>query len=364
MVFNSSGDRDGKMKIRMSQRCRKKHFMNRIMGIILTVTIIGAKADLPKVMLTGYWNPTGKMIAEFCTDPRLNPSGWKGANWEGMGFDLYSFFPEPGTYTGWFEVDYQDTWKDFWKLTDSLHPAAIISFGANHIETWEIEYNARNITRWLNDREYPYKPTPNPPDSTVAVNHKRNSTLPVQAIADAVKNQTPIKEAWIDWNGNPQRYLCEYIAYLGMWYQDQHSATNDPYHCQMAGFIHVGDSIITYAEAKEAALVSIRTVIKSLTVTGNLAESIDNRIQVFLKKSRHPNKNAWTFNVNLPQAQQIKLSLRDIKGREITTVYNGYKHTGKHLIEFNHFPLVSGIYFCTLETAKNGMFRKKISVIK
>ncbi|UCF50429.1 MAG: hypothetical protein JSU91_02810, partial [Thermoplasmatales archaeon] len=70
--------------------------------------------DLPNIMLTGYWNPTGQMIAPFSTDPYLNPDGWKGENWEDRGYDIYSFFPTPGTYNGTFEVDYQNTWDDFW----------------------------------------------------------------------------------------------------------------------------------------------------------------------------------------------------------------------------------------------------------
>ena len=45
-------------------------------------------SDLPIIMITGYWNPTGQMIAPFSNDTFLNPMGWKGAHWEDRGYDI------------------------------------------------------------------------------------------------------------------------------------------------------------------------------------------------------------------------------------------------------------------------------------
>ncbi|KAA0001587.1 MAG: hypothetical protein FE048_05275, partial [Thermoplasmata archaeon] len=221
---------------------------------------------LRNIMLTGYWDPTGRMIAPFSNNTYLNPDGWKGANWEGMGYNIYSFFPTPGTYNGTFEVDYQDTWEDFWNITAQIHPIAIISFGAGD-GPWEIEYNARNLDKWINDDKPPYQPTPCPPDDSVPPGYVRHSTLPVQAIADAVNNQTSI-HAWIDWDGDPGRYLCEYIAYLGMWYQALHNTTDDPYPCRVAGFIHVNPDI-ALEDAMEATIVTVRETIKYLLRINN-----------------------------------------------------------------------------------------------
>jgi pyrrolidone-carboxylate peptidase len=215
--------------------------------------------DLPNIMLTGYWNPTGQMIAPFSTDPYLNPDGWIGENWEDRGYDIYSFFPTPGSYNGTFEVDYQKTWEDFWNITDLIKPIAIISFGAG-AGPWEIEYNARNLDSWVNDYNPPYQPTPCPPDDTVPINHIRHSTLPVQEIEDAVNENTSVN-AWVDWNGNPGAFLCEYMAYLGMWYQSiHHNDSTDP--CQSAGFIHV-TSTVPVEDAMEAVKVTIRVIINN-----------------------------------------------------------------------------------------------------
>ena len=69
-------------------------------------SIESSNTELRNIMLTGYWNPTGQMIAPFSNNTYLNPGGWKGANWEGLGYNIYSYFPKPGTYNGTFEVDY------------------------------------------------------------------------------------------------------------------------------------------------------------------------------------------------------------------------------------------------------------------
>lgn len=323
----------------------------------------GAEANLPKVMLTGYWNPTGQMIAEFCTDSFLNPDGWQGGNWEGMGVDVYSFFPEPGTYVGWLEVDYQDTWEDFWHLADSLRPIAILSFGAARPATWEIEYNARNLYNWQPDYEAPTQPTPRPPDSTVSINFKRQATIPVQDVADAVNDETDVY-AYIDWNGNPQAFLCEYIAYLGMWYQAQHDSANDPYHCQMQGFIHVGDSAISYAQAKEAAIVSIREVIKSLNIQ-SINETIEKTAGTLsLKTFPNPYRIATLISFYLPACQDVKVNIYDVKGKVISRIFNGFLGEGKHLLEFKNKSVVSGMYICRMETARCGVICSKITIIK
>jgi pyrrolidone-carboxylate peptidase len=222
-----------------------------------------SSTGLRNIMLTGYWNPTGQMIAPFSNNTYLNPGGWKGANWENRGYNIYSFFPKPGVYNGTFEVDYQDTWEDFWNVTEDIKPIAIISFGAG-AGPWEIEYNSRNLDLWIPDNEPPYQPTPCPPDDTKPAGYVRHSTLPVQSIADAVNSQTSIT-AWIDWSGNPGAYLCEYMAYLGMWYQEMHNATSDPYRCLASGFIHVQNSI-PLEDAMEATNITIREVIKCLQI--------------------------------------------------------------------------------------------------
>ena len=213
------------------------------------------------IMLTGFWNPTGLMIKPFSTSNYLNPGGWKGESWDNSGYNIYSYFPTPGLYNGTFEVDYQNTWNDFWNITSDLNPIAIISFGAGN-GPWEIEYNARNLDSWINDDKAPYQPTPCPPEGKVDVGYVRHSTLPVEEIKNAVNDETNI-EAWIDWDKNPGKYLCEYIAYLGMWYQNIHNSSDEVSQCKTAGFIHVRSNV-PIDEAMKATNITIRKTIEYL----------------------------------------------------------------------------------------------------
>jgi len=212
------------------------------------------------IMVTGYWPPTNEMLRKFSTDPVQNPGGWQGQNWEGRGYDIYAYFPEfPGGTgsnpkgNGDFEIDYQDVgaWQppsaptgDFWRITDLIHPVAIMSFGQGS-GPWEIEYNARNLpsSTWTNDYLSPYKPTPAPPDTTQSSGYVRHSSLPVEAIAEAINGSGLGINAWVDWDVDPGHFLCEYMAYHDGWYQNLHSDPCDQYHCVAAGFTHLAANI-------------------------------------------------------------------------------------------------------------------------
>jgi len=213
------------------------------------------------IMLTGYWPPTNEMLRKFSTDPNQNPGGWQGQNWEGRGYDIYAYFPEfPGGTgsnpkgNGNFEIDYQDvgSWSppaaptgDFWRITSQIHPVAIMSFGQGS-GPWEIEYNARNLpsSTWTDDYLSPLKPTPAPPDTTQSSGYVRHSSLPVEAIAEAINSSSGLGiNAWVDWDVDPGHFLCEYMAYHDGWYQNLHSDPCDQYYCVAAGFTHLAAGV-------------------------------------------------------------------------------------------------------------------------
>jgi hypothetical protein len=220
-------------------------------------------------MLTGFWPPSNEMLRKFSTAPNQNPGGWQGQNWEGRGYDVYAYFPEfPGGVgsnpkgNGDFEVDYQDVSSDFWRITDNIHPVAILSYGQG-AKPWEIEYNARNLSGWDGDYLYPRGPTPSPPDNSVPAGYVRNSTLPVQAIADAINSSGAGVNAWVDWDGDTGAFLCEYMAYHDAWYQSLHSDPCDQYSCLAAGFTHVSGSL-SISTATTACEIALRATINYL----------------------------------------------------------------------------------------------------
>jgi pyrrolidone-carboxylate peptidase len=241
------------------------------------------------VMVTGFWNPTGQMIAHWSLDPYLNPGGWDGANWEGWGFNVYSYFPDwhGGLFNGTFEVDYQNVggypavpgfYGDFWNITNIIHPVAIIGFGAGN-GPWMLENNARNLgtsPMWIDDNwNLPYQPTPRPPDSTRPQNYVRHSSLPKQNISNDVTASGIPSVINNGAYGTMGEYLCEFTAYLEEWYQAAHNYTNDSYRCYAAGWVHTDSEPLsyTYAQYRNAANITVRDTIKYLrTLVGTTAD--------------------------------------------------------------------------------------------
>jgi len=241
------------------------------------------------VMVTGFWNPTGQMIAHWSNDTYLNPGGWDGANWEGWGYNVYSYFPDwhGGLFNGTFEVDYQNVggypavpgfYGDFWNITNIIHPAAIVGFGAGY-GPWMLENNARNLgtsPMWIDDNwNLPYQPTPRPPDPTQAQNYVRHSTLPKQNISIDVSASGIPSVINNGAYGTMGEYLCEFTAYLEEWYQAAHNYTNDSYRCRAAGWVHTDSEPLdyTYAQYRNAANITVRDTIKYLiALAGTTAE--------------------------------------------------------------------------------------------
>ena len=290
--------------------------------------------ELPNIILTGYWNPTGQMIAPFSNDTFLNPEGWIGGNWEERGYNIYSFFPNPGIYNGTFEIDYQKTWQDFWDITAQVKPIAIVSFGAG-AGPWEIEYNARNLNLWGNDYEPPLQPTPCPPDDSVSVGYMRHSTLPIQEIEDAVNEQTPVN-AWVDWEDNPGAFLCEYMAYLGMWYQSIHK-NDESYPCKAAGFIHVNSDVLV-ENAMNATHVTIRETIKYMSCLKNPPEKPIITGKKFCKTGVKYN---YTFNSIDPDDDDISYYINWGDGQIHKWI--GTYESGENVV-FNHSWNSIGLY--------------------
>ncbi len=226
------------------------------------VFVIGCSQNR-SILLTGYWPPSNEMLRPFSNDPALNPGGWQGKNWQGTGYDVYAFFPtfpkgikvDPKG-TGDFEVDYQDTLRDFRWQTFTLRPEAIICYGRG-AGPWEIEQNIPFRKQW----RYDYK-NPRLPDCFCGYIDRHNfgdvleSTLPIEKIEENVSNKTAIR-AWVDWEGDPGDFLCGYLAFLAADYQQIRE------NCKAAGFIHVGPNVDVKA-AKKANEITLKTTIEAI----------------------------------------------------------------------------------------------------
>ncbi len=232
-----------------------------VLGVVL-VGLMGGCASRPAVLVTGYWPPTNEMLVPFSNDEALNPDGWQGKNWQGLGYDVYAYFPTfpDGTDAnpcgeGDFQVDYQDTLKDFQRLSGKLKPVAILCYGLGE-GPWEIEHQAVYRPRWRDDYRSPKQPE-YPGTGDGQGGQVIGLSLPVESIQAAVSDSLPELNAWIDWQGNPGDFLCNYMALLAADYQVHHS------HCRMAGFIHVGPGV-DVETAQKAQEITLKTILKEL----------------------------------------------------------------------------------------------------
>jgi photosystem II stability/assembly factor-like uncharacterized protein len=66
----------------------------------------------------------------------------------------------------------------------------------------------------------------------------------------------------------------------------------------------------------------------------------------------YPNPFNPTTNIEffISGVSEIELKIYNILGEEISTLYKGFKHEGRHLIKFTGNYLPSGIYFCKLSS--------------
>lgn len=276
-------------------------WMSSTSAAVLTFASPTSGAFTNNILITGYWPPTNEMVRRFSTSPTQNPDGWIGGNWEGRGYNIYSFFPEfPGGVgvnpkgNGDFEVDYQDTSEDWWRITDMVKPVAIITFSrANTSVGWEMEPATqrfrlqgesnpvgRSVPLYLSDystaasgERYPT----NVPIASEPVGNIRNSTLPMQQIVNNVAAQmtsaqaspfiaayNPATPDTFDFGGN---YLSGYMGYLGSWYQARNLPGESNHPCWAAGHIHVGMNM-TVPNATLATEISLRTLISHLNTIG------------------------------------------------------------------------------------------------
>ena len=155
-------------------------------------------------------------------------------------------------------VDYQDTSQDFWPISTDADPMGIITFSRGAIDlSWELENNYYNRTNWYPDYIAPTLPTPNPPDGDQAAFYRRESSLPMEAIVEAVADAGLGLNPWIDWAGDPGMFVSEFMGYHGVWYKALQDSTATP--CYVAGHVHVG-GLIDWSTAREAAEETIRVV--------------------------------------------------------------------------------------------------------
>ncbi|NQT63384.1 MAG: T9SS type A sorting domain-containing protein [Candidatus Marinimicrobia bacterium] len=114
--------------------------------------------------------------------------------------------------------------------------------------------------------------------------------------------------------------------------------------------IYVTDGVDTsVAENGPFVFTVDRTSVVGVREKSNLPE----RIELF---NNYPNpfNPTTTINYSLPEISDVKLTVFDIRGQEVTTLQNGIKSPGKYEVHWKGMdrfgnPVSTGVYFCRLE---------------
>lgn len=247
----------------------KNHLKYVVWLVFVGLCATGCGQARRNVVLTGYWPVTNEMLREFCDDPAINPDGWKGKNWKSMGYDVYAFFPtfpanphQNPKGEGVLEVDYQDTLADFEAIVAKYKPIAIVCYGVG-LGPWEIERRAVVRDRWSPDYLEPKYPEEKTLEKMALAAKTYTTTLPAEQIELVVNRSGLGVKAWIDEDGDPGDFLCNYIACLAMGYQKKHGDRANTHYCAAAGFIHVGSGV-SLEQARKAQDLTLEAVLKSI----------------------------------------------------------------------------------------------------
>jgi hypothetical protein len=231
-----------------------------------TGSTTGPVACAKNVVLMGYWPPTNEMLRPWSTNLAQNPDGWIGEDWEGYGYDVYSFFPEfppdgdptndaigedgaVGSPEYDLRVDYQATSADFWRLVDMVEPVILVTTSRGGDIGWEIEeieggHGTSELESpandWSSDQhgldQFPTEATIEAASwdaiSTYRVGNTLPTQLPVEAIFDAT-DALGLTDVMID-QGTSGNFLSGFLGLHGLYYNLQAP------HNVAAGHIHVG----------------------------------------------------------------------------------------------------------------------------
>lgn len=238
--------------------------------VIAIAALVGAASAASggftrNIMLTGYWPPSNEILRQFSNTPSQNPGGWQGGDWEGRGYNIYSYFPEfPngfGQGEGDFEVNYADTSADWHRIVDEIRPAAIITFSrANTTNGWELEGGNRMYAnnQWTADFAGDRPTNDMPIVQALAPGTELFSSLPIADIISAVAASS----ADVDPFSTPidnSRYLSNFIGLHGNWYHEMNSGEDAEWRNFAAGHIHVGQ-FTDVAAGTLATEVTLRTL--------------------------------------------------------------------------------------------------------
>jgi hypothetical protein len=99
-----------------------------------------------------------------------------------------------------------------------------------------------------------------------------------------------------------------------------------------------------------------------ITGTGELPSSVIPKEFALMQNFPNPFNPSTTINFDLPKSADVRLSVFDLTGREISLVINQKLEAGTHSVQWNASQLASGIYFYKIRAGEFSQTKKMLLV--
>ena len=98
-----------------------------------------------------------------------------------------------------------------------------------------------------------------------------------------------------------------------------------------------------------------------------MGETLDNDVNIisnFILNDIYPNpfNPTATLSLNIPASDNLSVVIYDINGNRISTLHDGFIHSGEHSIQWDAHSVSSGVYFFKAEYRNNIVVKKAILI--
>jgi hypothetical protein len=119
-----------------------------------------------------------------------------------------------------------------------------------------------------------------------------------------------------------------------------------------------------YVDPKTGKMPNINSVSSSDSVQiGSSADSVQAINNGLIQNYPNPFNPTTTISYQIPKDGRVTIKIFDIIGREVTTLVDEYKPSGRYSVQFDASRLASGIYFYSIRSGNYNAV-KKMSLIK
>jgi len=107
---------------------------------------------------------------------------------------------------------------------------------------------------------------------------------------------------------------------------------------------------------------SYQTTIAQIGLSKNTSISEGNLLNKSLSVFPNPSSNIFRMTFNLEERAHLLISVNDMIGKRVETLYEGTSNAGTQIFSFNKGALVSGTYFLLIKTDKGQKLSRKIVI--